>query len=145
MDWKTLMARITRNIAWLHPFIKAASDLVPLDRVRMFYGYKVPLNNRSLADASTTKHSDGTFTICLEYLGRVQVKSGKTTFKYVSYSNQFLAEFLNSLAHEMAHLKCWEHTVKHYKLQLKIERRFVSVLKKLKVKNTWARTILPIR
>jgi len=46
---------------------------------------------------------------------------------------------LITLAHELAHLKHWEHTPEHFKLQTQILARFAKVLKDLGIKDTYQR------
>jgi hypothetical protein len=119
--------KIQRNIQFLEPFIQSASKLVNLNKINKVNGYVVAANKFSHQKASITRHGNK-FNINLN----LSDDSGQ---------NEYLAVFLDSLAHEMAHMmpKTWEHGPDHLELQAAILGRFAKVLRKQGIKNTYRR------
>ncbi len=117
--------KIQRNIQFLEPFIQSASKLVNLNKINKVNGYVVAANKFSHQKASITRHGNK-FNINLN----LSDDSGQ---------NEYLAVFLDSLAHELSHLSEWEHGPDHLELQAAILGRFAKVLRKQGVKNTYRR------
>jgi hypothetical protein len=132
------MTRISKDLIWLQPFIKSVRSLVPLKKVRRFFAYKLPLDKRELAVAWCTNNNDGTYTISFSTHDRV-VKRVGNCFEYTGYARRCRAEILDTLAHELAHLKYFDHDIRHYRLQLQIMWRFARVMERKGVKDTWSR------
>lgn len=117
--------KFTKNVEWLKPFVKQIGYLAPLSKLQYIRGYKVRKGLNELAWASITKYSANRYTISL----RVEslVKNGR------KHKPSTIETTLLSLAHELAHLKHWEHTPEHFKLQARIISRFSLLLKKNRV------------
>jgi hypothetical protein len=119
--------KIQNNIKWVSPFIDSVKDIIPLHKVKRITGYKVPMYKEEIAYASITRVSTRTYNINLRLTNNDTQKS------------VFLASFLDSLAHELAHLVYWKHDHRHFALQVKVLSRFSKVLKKCKIKDTYSR------
>lgn len=125
-------AKFDPSVAWLEPFFRAAEGLVSR-KLTAIKGYTVPLSKEHRCDAQITAYTEGRrkwFVIALAtHLHKVQ---GGYKMQSVKVSGYLLRDF----AHELAHTKHFEHTVEHFALQCKIERRFVKVLKRFEITNT---------
>jgi hypothetical protein len=134
--------KIERNAKWLIPFINEVKDLVDFTKIKKIRGYWIPLDKMAQADAWCTRDEDGKYIVSVQIYEKIMKRTGKKTFKFVGYQYQCLAETLNSLAHELAHVRYWEHSINHNMLRLKIEWRFNEVLRQRRVKDVWQREIL---
>lgn len=132
------MTKFSKNMEWARPYVEAALDLIPKERLRSLGGYIVPANRRIQMYGYTNRDAGGYFDIrlCLNSPAD-PVPKGKLKRRKVKAT--YLGTALDTLAHEMAHCAEWEHTVDHMELQLRIMRRFVSVARKLRVQDTWGR------
>jgi hypothetical protein len=133
------MAKISPELEWLRPFLDSAAGLCNTARVKTIRGYAVPMDKSEQQDAqilvdNKTKQAD--------ILIRV-MNHRSSAGRVVRRSPSYVSEVLDHFAHELAHLKHWEHTPEHFKLQTRIMRRFASVLKEQGITDTWARIKLP--
>jgi hypothetical protein len=123
-----MKTKFHKSVTWLAPFLKSVGNLVPTDRIKWVKGYSVPRGKKPKADAYIHMFGNHkTFHINLELSS---IKKGKLISPY-------LYNFLDSFAHEIAHLIHWEHTAEHFKLKNQIQLKFVKVLKQLKIDDTY--------
>lgn len=95
-------------------------DLSKLSTIR---GYRVGIGLNEKQRASIVHYTNKKY--CINLKTQNHVENG-TAYKY-----PIIEQILLDLAHELAHLKEWEHTPKHFKLQAKIMLHFSNVLKEL--------------
>lgn len=121
------MTKFYKNVKFLEPYFKAAANLVPLDKVKQIKGYYVRLGSVERGYGAILRaNNNKTFNITI----KIKQSSGQ---------KEYLIVVLDTLAHELAHLKHWEHTPGHMKLQSKILIEFAKVAKQLNVKDTYKR------
>lgn len=141
-----MKTKFTKHVEWLRPFFESAGDLVPIERVKSVQSFKVPRGKTEQTDAIIQRYGNNkTFSISIRTHSQeiVSVPDGDGIKAAVRHKRRYISPLLDSLAHELSHIKHWDHTPAHYELQVKIMLRFAKVLKKLKVKDTWA--MAPLR
>lgn len=122
--------RIAPNMEWVRPYLEAVSDIIPLHRIAEVRGYKVPVSRQPQTEASIiVELQSGRAKIFVMLTGHRIKRNGKRG--KATYESLLLA-----LAHELAHLKEWEHTSAHFTLTAKILNRFARVARKQKISNT---------
>jgi len=120
--------KYTKNVRWLQPFVESTASLVPLKNLKSIRGYRVPKGKQERAYGSLTDDS-GVYSMAL----RLQSVPKKKSDPYVDST---LSGVLECLAHELAHLVHWQHTVEHFELQARILLRFCSILTQEKIDDT---------
>jgi hypothetical protein len=124
--------KYTTTSAWLAPYVDSVSHLIPIERLSAIKGYKV-LKNKEINQQGQIilDLTNKRFTITLR------------TEKYSKvdkvYRNEYIANVLETLAHELAHMVHWEHTPAHWKLQATIQTEFGTVLDRLNIEDTQVR------
>jgi len=131
--------KMSPELLWLRPFVMCAKDLCNIKRIDGIRGYAVPLDKSEQGDAQIIETIATKRVVILIRVMNHRAKNGIV----VSRSPSYISEILDHLAHELAHLKHWEHTPKHYKLQTTIMRRFASILEEQGITDTWKRIKLP--
>lgn len=125
---------LTKSAEWMLPFIEAVKPLVPKIRYLNSIEFKKPKLNTIKPSHGTTLYDKWSqryeIVIYSHYSKILKRKPMKLT--YVEYS---LIESLECLAHELAHLRHFNHTPAHKILECKIKTRFMQMLKKLKYKS----------
>lgn len=117
---------LDNSTKFLEPYLHSVRDLVNIKRIIRIKGYKVPIDNAELIDASLTK-----YLAAGEYVMAIRTHSNAKS----SHKKRSLENILIALAHELAHLKEWEHSIEHFKLELKILSKFTKVMTKLNIKD----------
>jgi len=129
---KTKTPTFDPSVRWLEPFYKSAQDLVR-GNLRRIKGYRVPLDKEHRCEAQITHYTEGSkswYVISLAtHVHKIDKGWKKDSIKIAGY-------LLRDFAHELAHTRHFEHTVKHFALECRIERRFIRVLKEFKITNT---------
>ena len=115
--------KITKNMLWCDPFIKSVKDLIPLEKLVKVSGYIVPFGKEAINDGSLYKTGN-------RYTLQVRLNYCRKPTKKAHYERCPLPGILDTLAHELAHIQEWEHSVEHMKLQYRIMQRFANVIKK---------------
>lgn len=129
--------KIDKHLLFLKPFIEASSSLVDLKRIKAIKAYRVPSHLCERSYASILREGNNkTFTININLWKHVLKGTGKK--KYVEkHKRQYLAFILDSLAHELAHVKYWGHPYGHFQLQVKIMAKFGKILRKMNIQDTY--------
>ena len=120
--------KLNKDVKWLEPYLKAADSFVPIRRISSVIGYQVPFYKTERQYGSITVHYDKN-QININLLIKTQ------DLNQGIHKNARMANVLDSLAHELAHLLEWEHTPEHLMLQAKLLMCFAKVSKELKVKD----------
>lgn len=122
--------RFTKNVEFLRPFIKGLGRQVPLRHLKYVRGYRVKKGFIERSDASIIRYSKKHYTI------NVLVEE----LVHRQHQYKTIERALLHFAHELAHLREWEHTPAHFALQSKILLHFADILKQLKVEDHSRRT-----
>ena len=129
----TSKIKFWKSVEWLRPFINSGNGLVPLHKIREVMGFKVALHKQTQSAATTIKfYSDrgGSatyFKITINTHDYTVKTLGNGKFKKVDHRELSMSYVLDSLAHELAHLKYWEHSPEHLVLQCRIMARMAKV------------------
>lgn len=122
--------KLSKDIEFLRPFIESAKSLIPLHKVKAIKTYKV--NKRYMSRTyGATMESRQVYVITLRAAHWVPKDKG--------YTVETLSMMLDTLAHELAHVKYFDHSYKHFRLQMLILLKFSDILKKLGIKDTSCR------
>lgn len=118
---KSPKIRLKPQAKWLSPYLECIADLVPLEKLREIklspYRPSFP-SFHGLIETKDFKR----YTITIRVYDTPKIPVSKLDQETL----------LNSLAHELSHLKHWDdYTVKRFVLETKIYRRFASKLKQL--------------
>jgi hypothetical protein len=119
---------LASNVSFLKPFLKGVGKIVPLAKLIRIKGYKVATGLEEQKHAGIIKYiADNKYVITL----RIQslVDKGR------SHRYDTLEKILVDLSHELAHLKEWDHTPKHFKYQARIMLHFAKKLRKTGIKD----------
>jgi len=122
-----------KGTQWMEPYVASASRLVPLHRVVNFKAFRVPLNKTIQTDGSCQPLDEKRKRMT------ISIRLWTSNDKRTRHAPIPLVEALDSLAHELAHIKQWEHTPKHTRLQARIMKRFSEVAQNLGVKDMYMR------
>jgi len=117
---------------WLEPFVDAVAHLVPIERLNAIKGYKV-LKNKEPSQQGQ---------IIMDLASRrfvITIKALKYNKESKCYKNEYIGTVLETLAHELAHTKFWEHDTNHWKLQASIQSEFGNVLERDGIEDTGVR------
>ena len=118
--------RLYKEVLWLAPYLQAARGLVSTRGLTKVMGYQVAADSDEVVYGRLWKYEDGRRVITVA----TRLPDGKRIR---------FADVLQVFAHELAHLKYWEHTPKHWELENKIAARFARVAERLGVKDTTTR------
>src|ERR1700679_2817310 len=97
-----MKTKLSKNVSFLAPFLKGLGKIVPISKVAYIRGYRVAKGLNEKADASIVRHSYSKYSINLKTQALV---NGNKLHKY-----ETLEKVLLELAHELAHLKDWNHS-----------------------------------
>lgn len=121
------MAKLDKKLLWVQPYLKEVSNLIPLESLKELKGYYVyETQGVARQEGQTIRNKSNKYTITL----RLNRGDAGLIFMY---------DFLHTLAHELAHLKYFEHDYKHIKLTCKIFSKFAKVLKEQGITDTYQR------
>ena len=117
--------RYSKDVLWLKPFIEEVLFNIPFKKIKAIKGYKVRKGHEPLQYGSTVR------------------KNALYTINILTHTNGDIKErisvILDTLAHELSHIKNWEHDYKHFQLQALLLYRFSVIIKRLGIKDTSAR------
>jgi hypothetical protein len=119
------MTILDKRLLWLGPYLKAIHRDVNFSKLVAIKGYYV-FNKQTLQEGQT---------ICQGRKYTITLKLNRGNLD----EPQFIYEILHTLAHEVAHLKFFQHSPDHLKLTAKLFNKFGTVLKKEGVTNTYKR------
>jgi len=116
--------KISADLERLRPYLRKVSHLIPLERLKHVISYLVPPNRISRVQARCYRSNNNkVFTITLQRARQHYKHARKSgTFRFAGYSKYSKMELLSNLAHELAHVVYWPHTVEHALLANRIER-----------------------
>lgn len=122
-----MKTKLTKSVTFLEPFLKGLQPIIPMHKVSHIRGYRVAKGLNERGQASIIRHSTKRYTINLKVEALVD---GNKQHEY-----QTIEQILLDLAHELAHLKEWQHTPEHFKLQAKVMLHFAKLLKVNDIKD----------
>ena len=140
-----MKTRFHKTVKWLEPFFQKAKGLVPLHKVHVVKGFVIPLGKIECIDGQMTKYEGGKIVITLRTHNQIQRANQNGTNTSYIHKRRMICDILLTFAHELAHLKEWEHTPEHWELECKIIRRFISELKRRDIKDVTTRRIVEYR
>ncbi len=114
--------KVSANMQWAIPYLNAAKASVRLDRVKSITGYEPKPWQDNVTQAIIYKKG------CIY---DIKVNLNDSLSKMAR-----LEDLLIALAHELAHIKEWEHTGKHLDELARILRIFARVTMAEKVADT---------
>lgn len=123
--------RITKSLEWMRPYLEDAMKVVPEIRLLTAIVARTPkVNGREVqrAHAMITSYHSGTYHIT-SFIKKQAVVTyhPKVKLKLLPYSKKDLLEYL---AHEIAHLRYWDHSTHHAILTAELTIRFMKRLSK---------------
>lgn len=120
--------KYSKDLEWLRPFVESASKLVNINTIKSIKSYKVTPGLKEQAYGSIIKLNNGECRININ-----PYSYNDTTEKYVGIT---MSVVLDTLAHELSHIKYFKHNYKHFRLQSLILLKFSGIIKKLKIDDT---------
>jgi len=123
--------KISKDLSWIREYIEEIHFIVPELRKLKRISSRVPnkkLNTNQHCHGIITKYYNGVdhrITIYTKYLN-MSLVSGKVELEIKPYSK---IDTLCYIAHEIAHLRFWEHTPDHKSLEATIILIFMNRLK----------------
>lgn len=126
-----MKTKYNKNVKWLKPFVEAASKYINVKKITKVKGFRIPFSLQELTYATVTINRKNEISINVRIFNQLKVK-GKNKHKPAS-----IAQILEHLAHELAHLGEWEHSPAHFELTARIQLEFAKVLRKLKIEDTY--------
>lgn len=132
------MIKYDRHTRFLKPFIESVSDLIPIEHIVKVKGYWVDGNKQEAQHAAIQKLANNKhYIITIKIKAQLFQLLPNGNRKFIGHTPDFLASILSHLAHELGHIKHWDHDYKHFRLEAKIMLRFSKVLKELKITDTY--------
>ena len=119
------MTKFTKNVKWLEPYYEDSKHLLGPHRLDRVMGFKVSPKKEARTDASIIIQSAGNVTITIRT---------HSNFKRQSTPRN-IGSLLLAFAHELAHLKYWDHCEKHWQLQCYLMQNFTSTMRILGITN----------
>lgn len=118
--------KISKDLEWVLPFVEAADGLIDLSKITKIKGYK-QIPNKEVRTEGCTHYKNGKFVIT--------IKTHNYSKDKEEYKEEHKGLLLDTLAYELAHIHphCFDHSVDHFAMQVKILQRFVKVLKKTQI------------
>ena len=124
----------SKKTDFLHEFILCAHGLVNLDKLKTVKDFRVPVTKNIRTEAQLHYYDPKNFTLTINLYNHGVNAKGKT----VSVRKYF-AQVIDGLAHELAHLKHFDHGPDHSILQAKIMLRMYRLAKKKGMTDMWQR------
>jgi len=121
--------KFSPKLEWLRDMTATAHDLVPLDRLFEVQGRRPNMKKDIISLATCHVKGDG-FKIVINTHRNCKKKLRDGVFVQHKQKEHYFISILENYAHELAHLKIWEHTIDHAKLTNKIFDRFLSYWKR---------------
>ena len=121
--------KLPDKLEWLRAYIDLAKRTVPTSRLRKMYIIPSSLDKRHKLEGCLVEIKKGKqydIGIYLEYQEMTFSQDGQVHIQLKPYSKMDLVELL---AHELAHLKHWEHTPDRRALQAKLAIKFAKQMK----------------
>lgn len=120
--------KYSKDLEWLKPFVESAGKLVNINSIKSIRSYKVAPGLKEQAYGSIIKTSDGK---C-----RININPYSYNENTEKYNGITMSVVLDTLAHELSHIKYFKHTYKHFRTQSLILLKFSGIIKKLRIDDT---------
>lgn len=120
--------KYSKDLEWLKPFVDSAHKLVNLDAIKSIRSYKVKAGLKEQTYGSIIKTVNGE---C-----RININPYVWNKKKKKYIGETMSVVLDTLAHELSHIKHFNHNYKHFRTQSLILLKFSGIIKKLKIEDT---------
>jgi WLM domain len=124
------MIKYHKDVLWLQPFVEAAARFVKIEKITHVRCLKTPLNREEQSYATISVDCEKkTKNISLNIKMQMHKfeKVGNNLYSVKGYKALDKWVILDSLAHELAHMKHWVHDAKHFRLQSKIMVMFANM------------------
>jgi len=110
------------GVAWLEPFYEEVKDLIPKRKIiHTVKGYSTKIGQIPTLGATHTNRLEKEYDITLK----------AWTIYYDGRRSPYLAYYmLEVFAHELAHVKHWDHNAAHMRLTSRILTRFAAYAKR---------------
>lgn len=119
-----------KTVAWLEPFLYATAGLIPISKIKVVKGFSVPYSvGFEVTGASCSTDTHRSYTISIRTHSQMFKRNANGTFSPKRHRRRYIYDILGDFAHELAHVVHWEHTLEHWLLECKLQRRFISKLR----------------
>lgn len=124
------MIKYAKDALWLQPFIEAAAGYVNIEKITHVRCLKTPLNREEQSYATISvdqnkKRKNVSLNIKMQ-MHRFE-KVSKNLYSVKGYRKLDKYVVLDSLAHELSHMRYWKHDAKHFRLQSRLMLIFANM------------------
>lgn len=120
-----MKTRLSDDLKWLAPYLKAVRRLVPLNRVISISYYQ------TRSQYHKEHHKAITHRLGNNKNFQIFIRTKLPVDKRIPLRYYDQEDVLFFLGHELAHTKVWDHTTAHLKLTGRIFKKFTEVAVKL--------------
>ena len=120
-----------KHTHWMKPFVESADGLVKVDKIRALLRIKAQEDRGQASLAICTKEHDGTYTIRMYTVIRDHKRLPNGLWKSKPFTSMRVYVILETLAHELAHLRHFRHPPEMFELKARLMKRFAKVAKDL--------------
>lgn len=128
MRSKAHKIKIAKSLRWLSPFILEASRILSLRQIKTIKAYRVGIKRSTKSDGSIIGNGRN-------YVITIRTHSNELVNGKLAQCPIATDAILFTLAHELAHLKEWDHTGDHFRLLSKLLMSFSLVMFRRKTKD----------
>lgn len=128
-----------KDAEFLIPFYRAALPLLPKSkRLITVRAIKVPLDKQPGAEGQCKTSDNRSYDITINIWNRKWRRDSEDTtwWKAVKHSRSDLEACIWTFAHELAHIREWEHTPRHWYWTCRFAMKFTKVLYEHGVRDT---------
>ena len=121
--------KFSKRNEWLREYVESAHGLVNLDKLKSVTTFTVPTSKIKKTEACLTRYDSKNFKMTLTLYDHIRVRrtNGKIKVEHKRHNFNYV---LDSLAHELAHLKFFDHRPEHLALQARILVRMTKIASK---------------
>lgn len=124
------MIKYSKDVVWLQPFVEAAAKYVKVDKITHVRCLKTPLNREEQSYATISVDQNKKYknvSLNIKVMMHKFEKVGNNLYSVKGYKQLEKSAILDSLAHELSHMKHWKHDAKHFRLQSRLMLMFANM------------------
>lgn len=119
------MKQLSKDLKWITPYLEAVGHIVPLDKITEIRYYTSRKHHKKEHHKAITHRLANNKSFAIFLRTKLPIDE-RVPLRY--YDQE---DIMYYLAHELAHVRFWEHTTKHLKLTSKIFKIFTDTTHKL--------------